>query len=79
MTVMRCKMICHSVVPNEHSNGELCTVTFGVVYSADKAKEDFVYGKYTPYGEYRAGIITEVAEKLEVGKAYYLDFTPAEA
>lgn len=75
MNVMRCKMICHSVTPNEHSNGELCTVQFGVVYSPVKDTEDFIYGKYTPYGDFRAGIVTEVAEKLEVGKAYYLDFS----
>ena len=70
---MRCKMICHSVIPNEHSNGRLCTVSLGAVYSPNPAEEDFIYGKATPYGDFRAGIITEVAENMQVGKAYYVD------
>lgn len=70
---MRCKMICHSVVPNEHSGGRLCTVSLGAVYSPNPADEDFIYGKATPYGDFRAGIITEVAEKMQVGKAYHVD------
>ncbi|ULL06604.1 hypothetical protein JNO42_06185 [Pseudomonas putida] len=74
---MRCKMICHEVTPNEHSQGQLCTVQFGAVYSSDPATEDSIYGKYTPYGHFRAGIVTAVAEKLEVGKAYYVDISPA--
>ncbi|MEG1082438.1 MAG: hypothetical protein RSE44_28265 [Pseudomonas sp.] len=74
---MRCKMICHEVTPNEHSQGQLFTVRLGAVYSSDPATEDSIYGKYTPYGEFRAGIVTEVAEKMEVGKAYYVDISPA--
>lgn len=75
---IRCKMICHAVTPNEHSRGELCTVTLGAVYSQNPDSEDSIYGKYTPYGEFRAGIVTEVAEKMEVGKAYYVDIFPVE-
>lgn len=75
---MRCKMICHSVTPNEHSDGKLCTVRLGAVYSEVKTSDDYVYGQYTPYGEFTAGIVTEVAEKMEEGKAYYLDIFPAE-
>lgn len=74
---IRCKMVCHEVTPNEHSQGQLCTVQFGAVYSSDPATEDSIYGKYTPYGHFRAGIVTEVAEKLEVGQAYYIDITKA--
>lgn len=75
---MRCKMICHDVIPNEHSNGELCTVQLGAVYSPDKETEDYIYGKYTPYGDFRAGIVTEVAKKMVVGKAYYVDIFPVD-
>ncbi|MDG9928273.1 MULTISPECIES: hypothetical protein [unclassified Pseudomonas] len=75
---MRCKMICHSVTPNEHSNGELCTVELGAVYSEKKETEDYIYGKATPYGSFRAGIVTEVAQKMEIGKPYYVDIFPAE-
>lgn len=75
---MRCKMKCHAVTPNEHSNGELCTVTLGAVYSQDPDSEDAIYGKATPYGDFRAGIITEVAQKMIPGKNYYVDIHLAE-
>ena len=48
---IRCKMICHAVTPNEYSNGELCTVSLGAVYSQNPATEDFIYGKATPYAK----------------------------
>ena len=75
---MRCKMICHEVTQNPYSQGELCTVRLGAVYSSEPGTEDAIYGKATPYGEFRAGIVTEVAEKMEVGKAYYVDIFPAD-
>jgi hypothetical protein len=74
---IRCKMVCHEVAPNEHSQGQLCTVSFGAVYSSEPGTEDWIYGKYTPYGHFRAGIVTEVAEKLVVGQTYYIDITEA--
>jgi hypothetical protein len=76
---IRCKMICHSVEPLP--TGDLSKVTFGVVWSPDTGKpedENAVFGKYTPWGTYTAGWDSTVAAKLEVGKAYYVDFTPAE-
>lgn len=84
MTIrIRCKMICHSVVHNEHGDqtDPKSTVTFGAVWSPDTGKphdENAIFGKYTPWGEYKASWSREVAEKLEVGKAYYVDFTPAD-
>ncbi len=74
---MRCKMICHEVTPNPYSQGELFTVRLGAVYSSEPDTEDAIYGKATPYGEFRAGIVTEVAEKMEIGKTYYVDIFPA--
>ncbi|MDV9031356.1 hypothetical protein Q7C30_004445 [Pseudomonas sp. RAC1] len=76
---MRCKMICHEVTANEHSQGKLCTVGLGAVYSSEPDTEDSIYGKHTPYGHFRAGIVTEVAEKMVVGKAYYVDIFPADS
>ena len=43
-----------------------------------KTSDDYIYGQNTPYGEFSAGIVTEVAEKMEPGTAYYLDIFPAE-
>ncbi|WP_370601176.1 hypothetical protein [Pseudomonas nitroreducens] len=84
MTVrIRCKMICHGVTHHEHGdpNDPKSTVNFGAVWSPDTGKphdENAIYGKATPWGEYKASWSREVAEKLEVGKAYYVDFTAAD-
>lgn len=79
---MRCKMTCHEVTHVRHANQErddpLCDVRFGAVWSANPGEEDAVYGKFTPVAEYKAKIVKSVADKLEPGKAYYIDFTPAD-
>jgi hypothetical protein len=52
-------------------------VTLEVVTSGSKENEDF--WKYTPSGLIQMGIDNEDALKhFEVGKEYYVDFTPAE-
>ncbi|WP_025921084.1 hypothetical protein [Pseudomonas aeruginosa] len=80
---IRCKMICHGVTRNEHGdpNDPKSIVSFGAVWSPDTGKphdENAIYGKATPWGEYKAAWDSAVADKLEVGKAYYVDFTPAD-
>ena len=80
---IRCKMICHSVTPHNpvSADNPMSTVRFGAVYSPDTGNsedENAVFGKYTPYAEFGASWATPVAEKLEVGKAYYVDFTLAD-
>ncbi|RJG10931.1 hypothetical protein D3879_14725 [Pseudomonas cavernicola] len=80
---IRCKMICQEVTPNTHGDqtNPMALVRFGAVWSPESGKpedENAVFGKYTPWGEYKASWALPVAELLEVGKAYYLDFTLAE-
>jgi hypothetical protein len=70
MTV-RAKVRCDSLVGNE--------VTFGTVYE-DPAKdtENARFTKATPWGQIKLGIDNPAAlERFEVGKEYYVDFTPA--
>ncbi|BFT63260.1 hypothetical protein [Pseudomonas moorei] len=82
-TRIRCKLICHGIWPHEYTNesNPLSKVRFGAVYSPDTGNpddENAVFGKATPFGEFNLTMATPVAEKLEQGKAYYVDITPAE-
>jgi len=47
------------------------------VISGSKENEKFFH--YTPWGKLKMGIVNLTAtEQFEVGKEYYIDFTPAE-
>ncbi len=77
---IRCKMICHAVSQHPYQ-ADLRNVNFGAVWTQDTGKpddENAIYGKATPFGTYSAAWNAEAAEQLEVGKAYYVDFTPAD-
>lgn len=82
--VMRCKMTCHEVTHTRHVNQDrvdpLCDVRFGAVCAlpGDPPGENAVFGKFTPMASYTAKIVKSVADKLEPGRAYYIDFTLAE-
>jgi hypothetical protein len=73
--VTRLKMTLHYVdpLPNDGTDNPLTRCTFGAVYSANKAEEDFVYGKATPFGNLQYNVRSDQAEHLVVGKAYYID------
>ena len=83
-TTMRCKLICHEITHVRHVGADksdpLCDVRFGAVCAPHgvPADENAVFGKYTPVAEFKAKIVKSVADKLEPGKAYYLDFIPAD-
>lgn len=78
--VSRCKMTLHgkTAVPGTGEDNPLTRLTFGAVYSADPSSEDAIYGKYTPYGALDVNVATDRTEHFEVGKAYYLDISPAD-
>lgn len=40
--------------------------------------ENDAFFKWTPSGKLEMSVKPEVAEQFELGKSYYLDFTPAE-
>ncbi|QBJ04446.1 hypothetical protein HOV23_gp127 [Pseudomonas phage Lana] len=70
----RLKMTLHylDVLPGDADN-PLTRCTFGAVYSKDKTEEDYVFGKYTPYGNLSYNVRSDLAEHLVVGQAYYID------
>jgi hypothetical protein len=56
---------------------ECQSITFQVVYG--DAPENKEWSKYTPWGKIEMGVTNpEAAAKFEVGKCYYVDFTPVE-
>lgn len=73
----RLKMTLHAVTPVEGtaSDDPLTRCTFGAVYSPNPTEEDGVFGKYTPFGSLTYNVRSDLAEKLEVGQAYYVDIT----
>lgn len=71
--VIRCKLICRSVQPNNDATNPLSMVRFDGVTE----QEDAIFGKYTPAAEFYAAIQPEVAEQLEIGAAYYFDIHKA--
>ena len=59
---------------------EIRTVVLSPVYGNNDPKhENTQYWDYSPSGEIRLGTINRGAwEQFEIGKEYYVDFTPAE-
>lgn len=53
------------------------TVILYPVTSNDKTHENYQFFSYTPSGKVDMNIKGEAAKMFEVGKEYYLDFTPA--
>lgn len=55
------------------------TVFLHTVYSEDIQSEDGRFTQATPWGELRMNVDNPNASiTFEIGKAYYLDFTPAD-
>lgn len=71
----RAKMTCNSV----EDFGQTKSVTLKVVYAPDANGEDAGFTKATPWGELKMAIDNPAAAVQFVpGKAYYVDFTPAD-
>ncbi len=67
--VVRAKMRCASIEDNQ--------VKFDTQYDED-TPENQRFTKYTPWGSIEMGIDNPAAlEQFEVGKNYYIDFSPA--
>ena len=70
---VRAKVTCESIENN--------AVKFRTVYEGDVSKdtENARFTKATPWGEINLGIDNPAAlEQFTPGKAYYVDFTPAD-
>lgn len=78
-----CKMQCHEVPAGEAATDEsVQTIRLGAVYEPDEGRrqlpENAVFGKWTPWGEFKAGIGNPAAKQFFTpGKKYYITITEA--
>ena len=78
MTQIRCKFVCESKTPIEHSIDGAHKVRFDARYHPE-TPEDQRFTKATPWGTLDVAISNPTAlAAIEVGKAYYLDLCPAD-
>jgi hypothetical protein len=62
----------------EKGGPPLATISMTPVYSNDPESENHKFWKASPSGQLKLGTINpEAAKQFELGKEYYLDFTPA--
>ena len=75
--MVRAKFRVESVEPNEGDQVEGSVIKLWPVTSGSEENEKFF--NLTPSGHIELGTINpEAAKQFEVGKEYYVDFTPAE-
>lgn len=75
---IRCKLICRHVGELSNDSGGTNPLRH-VRFDGVTEQEDEIFGKYTPCADFNAVIQAEVAEKLEIGAAYYFDIHKADA
>lgn len=69
---MRCKVVCNHKSTTETD----ARLSFSPVYTGSEENKEFF--KYTPGGDFSIYTVNlAVAEKFEMGKEYYVDFSPA--
>ena len=77
----RAKFVCSSITTTKHwdkSKGLLHTIKLSPVVSG--SEENKAFYEATPSGSIDLGTINDVAARnFEIGKEYYVDFTPADA
>ena len=76
MTI-RAKFVCSSLIPS-YSN--TTTVGLSAVYSSDPTSENKAFSDSTPSGQINISIANDkpALTAFEIGKSYYVDFTPVE-
>lgn len=74
---MRCKVVCNFKTINTYDGKEVdARLCFAPVYNG--SPENMEFFKYTPGGEFSIFTVNlEVAKNFEMGKEYYVDFSPA--
>ena len=76
---VRAKFRCDGINKSLSGRDEITTIVLNPVYSNDPNSENAQFWKYTPQGRVELGTINiEAAKRFELGKEYYVDFTPAE-
>lgn len=80
--VVRAKLRCNSITPNEHRPG-MKLVQFGAVWSAEDTgkphDENALFGKLTPHANFCACMVDNAADRFVQGQDYYVDFTPVQS
>lgn len=67
-----------SIMNIDGKDVEMRTLNFTPVWSDDPQSENKTFWRWTPAGSVQLGTVNEEAWKhFEIGKEYYLDFTPA--
>jgi hypothetical protein len=77
--IVRAKFKCTQVEPSKQSEAEGCaTIRLSAVYGNDDPNhENTSFFRWTPSGDICLGIVNvQAAKQFEVGKEYYVDFTP---
>lgn len=76
--MVKCKFKCINVsVPEKDAPGVTASVELVPVYTGSEENKKFF--KYTPGGEIKLQVVNpEAAKQFEIGKDYFVDFTPAE-
>lgn len=83
VTQVVCKMQCNEVpVGDSREDTSVQAIGLGAVWEPDEGKrqqpENAVFGKFTPWGSFRAGIASPDAKKFfQPGKKYYITITEA--
>lgn len=76
---VRCKFICQKKTESNHGGGANNGWFVEMTPVTGDSPEDKEFYKWTPSGQVNLGLLNPAAaERFEVGKAYYLDITPAE-
>lgn len=58
---------------------EMRTIVLSPVYDPNPGSENHEFWQYTPSGEIKLGTINpEAWQQFEIGKEYYVDFSPAD-
>lgn len=73
--MVRAKFVCESKTPDQHDPSSVA-VRFNAVYGSGEANKE--WSRWTPSGQLQMQISNPGAhEQFDVGKEYFLDFTPA--
>lgn len=80
MPTVRAKFICNAKIPGY---GNQTSVHFNAVYAnqdGSRAEENKAFSDATPSGSIALSIANDkpALEAFEIGKAYYIDFSPVE-
>jgi hypothetical protein len=77
---VRAKFKCVSVERSKYGSDELQTIKLEPVYgNGDPNHENTKFYKHTPSGHIHLGTVNpDAAKQFELGKEYYIDFTPAQ-